>query len=91
MRTTDGLSTTDRTVITRRSHPVATGLAWLSGAVATALTVLFAVVAVSGVQEWSSYVGGERDAAVFIIGFVGLLTLLAWGATVLALLLRRDR
>jgi hypothetical protein len=73
-----------------KRHSVSHVLAWVSGLVASALTVLFAWIAVSVAMEWSGYVGGESTAALVIVGFVGLLALAAWLVTWALARMRRE-
>lgn len=70
-------------------HPVARALAWVLGAVAVALTGLFAWAGIDTIVSWSSYVGGERSTVLFIMGFLALLSVLAWLGTRIAFVASR--
>lgn len=70
-------------------HPVARALSWVLGAVAVALTGLFAWAGIDTIVSWSSYVGGERSTVLFIMGFLALLSVLAWLGTRIAFVASR--
>ena len=66
---------------------LATLVAVVCGVIASLMTAF--LVYASLVEDWAGHVGGERAAALFILGFVGLLTLLMWLIMALALAARR--
>ena len=68
-----------------RRHPVALTLALIFGAIAMALSVFYAYLIVTAISEWSGYVGHESGTATAILAVFGLITLLAWGATAVAI------
>jgi hypothetical protein len=70
-------------------HPIATALAWVFGLISAALTAILGWAAVDTVVSWSTYVGGEKEVVLVILGFLGALTALAWLATLIAARARR--
>jgi hypothetical protein len=74
----------------RQRHPFATALAWLLGTVATLLSVFYVYMIATVISEWSGYVGGESGTATAILAFFGVITLIAWGVTALAITVARS-
>ena len=74
-----------------QDHRVAGVLTWVLGVVAASLTAFFAYLLSAVIQEWSGYVGGESQIALFILGLFGALALLFWLLTFIALAKVRSR
>lgn len=70
-------------------HPVLTIAVWVFGIGAVAVTALLVAVALAVVNEWSGYVGGESTTALFTLGFLALVTVIAWAITWALIMARR--
>ncbi len=74
-----------------QSHQVAAVITWVLGVVSALLTVFLGYLTNALRQEWSGYVGGESQVALFILAACGALTLLFWILTFVALAKYRSR
>ena len=74
-----------------QDHRVAAVLTWVFGVVAASLTAFLGYLLSAVIQEWSGYVGGESQIALFILGFFGALALFFWLLTFIALAKVRSR
>jgi hypothetical protein len=74
-----------------QSHRVAGVMTWVLGAISVLLTSFLGYLALVIIGEWSGYVGAESQVALVILGVIGLLTVLSWLLTLVALAKQRSR
>lgn len=86
----DHMDTNGSTLSTWQRHPVATTLAWLFGAIATALTALYLYMLADAVSNWSGYTGYEPGFVRGVLVVSGVIVLFAWGATAIAITATRN-
>jgi hypothetical protein len=63
----------------------ATALAWISGTIATVLTLFYVYMIVAAISEWSRFFAHGAGEATTVLAIFGLVTLCAWGAFALAI------
>lgn len=79
------MNTNGSTLSAWQRHPVATTLTWLFGATATALTAFYLYMLADAVSNWSGYTGYEPGFVRAVLVMSGVIVLLAWGATAVAI------
>lgn len=68
---------------------IGSAFTWGFGLLSGLLTAFFVYLVATVINEWSDYEGGESRVALFVLGLVGVVTLVLWSVTAVGLLKSR--